>query len=589
MKNPKSQDISYSVGDKIELRCNTAPSKPAAKLRWYLNDHELAIPANTSSPSKTQASSDSSRGRLAASSGSPLGYNVKVSPIEYRLHYKGIYSAHSTLSFVLQQDDIANSRISFKCLASMRKEVPVQSKQLIVLTPQAVQPSTPSSSLARLRARRVLPSQSSSVELVKDDDSQSRSRAQTARNNHRLQRPTDELRRLSSAQNDLIGSSLPEDSRGQMMYIYEEADATLGATIIDSPETLERYLTANSNETAENNYSNQDNSNSNSSSSDNNNNGPTLEFNRSDNLDYIQLLRDRLSRQRSFPTGGSSSSASHKRLLGTNSLVKSPLYLDELDPLRPVISWPPLDSGRLMLLPPGHSIAAIPSQQAAATGSGSNSELKFVLPPRPVDLSESIGRSASRSRLIPFADDPLQVGQATLERLVESLNCTCSEGSIDTKLNWLVNERPLGPRDVRPYATRVSADHRQSWLTVGLQLAGGQLSGLQTILSQYYKPLEELAGSWGAQAAALRLESRSSMLANQLATPAGNEQIRFACQASHSLLLYSSSEMITFDFSPPPLNQIDDNSIDKYSSPSNVIRTAASGKLSWPQVMIATR
>lgn len=568
-KSPKAQEISYAVGDKIELRCNSAPSKPAARLRWYLNDHELVVP--NSAPNSSDARQAGRQGYITPSNAAipPLGYDVRVTPIEYRQHYKGIYSSHSTLSLVLQQDDLVNSKISFKCLASMRQEVPIQSKQLIVLTPQ---PAGSLSSNSRLRAKRLSSNQSGDT-----DGGQRRHKAQY--NRHSMSRASSrsqqqQQQNAPTMSSDLI-SSLPEDLKNHMMYIYEDSDSTLGPSIIDGPETLERYIHSNLNET--------ENANHNQLISGNN---LALEFNRADNSEYIQLLRDRLSRQRSLPNaqqganGASGSTSSHKRLYGSSSLVKSPLYLDEHDPLRPIISWPPLESGKLMLLPPGQTIVAIPTQPNAINKQ--QNELKFVLPPKS-DPTDAIMHRASTRTKVTQTDDPAQLGQIMLDRLIENLNCTCTDSSIDTKLGWIVNDVPLNSRDTRFYPTRISPDHRQTLITIGIQANANQqatsAASLQSILSQYFKTIDSSSHAMHlhATSAALRFDSRSKTSTDQQVL-VSNEQIRFICQAVHSLLLYSSSEMITFDFNPPPINQIDSNSIDKFQSLSSNVIQATSGK-----------
>lgn len=591
-KSLKAQEISYAVGDKIELRCNSAPSKPAARLRWYLNDHELILPGlaqnlASSEPTRPQSRANPQPGQFiqaTSASNQPLGYDVRLTPIEFRQHYKGIYSSHSTLSLVLQQDDLVNSKISFKCLASMRQEAPIHSKQLIVLTPQ---PGTGALSLgARLRAKRF----TSELMSLPDGDLSGHNRRHKAQYNRHgnTNRGSPQASSSSSSasrtaqhaslpimSSDLI-NSLPEDSKNQLMYIYEDSDSTLGPSIIDSPETLDRYLNSNmttTDQTASGGGNDQHAA---------PNNNYALEFNRADNLEYIQALRDRSSRQRSLPSSHPQTASGHKRTsFGSNSLVKSPLYLDENDPLRPIISWPPLESGKLMLLPPGQTIVAIPTQPSRHSAATSQNELRFVLPPRS-DSTDSSQRVLSRVKP-NSVEDPSILGQVVLERLIENLNCTCTEGSIDTKMGWIVNDVSLNSRDTRVFPTRISPDHRQTWITVGLQTNANPTStagSLQSILSQYYKTTDvsSLRPNQGGRSGALRqLDSRSQAAtsSNNQPVPASNEQIRFICQAIHSMLLYSSSEMITFDFNPPP---IDGNTIDKFQSlPSNVIQ-ATSGK-----------
>lgn len=220
---------------------------------------------------------------------------------------------------------------------------------------------------------------------------------------------------------------------------------------------------------------------------------------------------------------------------------------------------------------------------------------KFILPSK-VDLEMISGGS----RLPSLVEDESQLKfLILLEKLLQNLNCTCTDGSIDTKLSWLINEANLEVRSTRLYPTRVSPDHRQTWFTIGLQtlnLWPSSLEGLsilpetrspsaptsiQTILTQYLKkPVNSpstTSSKSSTSGASFRLDPVTG--ANQQQSVNSNNQIKFTCQATHSMLLYSSSEMITFDFNPPPQsNSYDGNSIDKFASmPSNVIQ-ATSGK-----------
>lgn len=559
-KSPKSQEISYAVGDKIELRCNSAPSKPAARLRWYLNDHEITIPSNNNS-SSTRTGQTRPPGAL--------GYNVHVTPIEYREHYRSIYSSHSTLNLLLQQGDMINNKISFKCLASMRQEVPIRSKQLILMAGQI--------------SSQMLSRSGRSSELVgnSESDAHVHHRQRPQHHRHTLSRLTtpksqqQQQQKASLLSNPELISNLDMANKNHMLYIYEDSDSTLGPSIIDRSENLANYIQQQGNES--------ENFIINSAQTPPNNNYVQLEFNRADNLEYIQLLRDRLARQRSFP-GSNLHQSNPKRLHGVNSLVKSPLYLDENDSLRPIISWPPLDSGKLMLLPSGQTIVAIPTPSMQYGGSSQARASSFVLSPA------SNEQSKSRFEFDPQDSYDNQVTSTILERLLQNLNCTCADGSIDTKLGWSINEAPLEMQDIRFYPTRVSSDHKQTSLTIGLQL-GNQVasparfspsvistSTLQTILKHYFKN-EQAKNSQnnnlGAEAQG-RLPDTKPGTINGNQQSIANNQIKFVCQAVHSMLLYSSSEMITFDFNPPPSSSIDGNSIA--SSSSNVIQ-ATSGKL----------
>lgn len=475
-------------------------------------------------------------------------YDVKVSPIEYRQHYRGIYSSHSSLSLILQKDDLINSKISFKCLASMRQEVPVNSKQLIVLTPQLI-----SSTANKIRrAKREPELQSGFVEADNSDLEQPTSYRKHNRHKVSRMQHTASTRSQTIAKNSHVSGLIlnqGDDNRPKVLYVYEDSDSTLGPSIIDRPETLENYLKATMN----------------SSSPANRNGNYIMEFNRVDNAELVQSLRDRIARQRSIPLAqtGSSVGTSHKRLHGINTLVKSPLHLDENDPMRPIISWPPLNSGSLLLVPPGDSIVAMPMQQGEAKQS--LDDLKFILSPSP---ESSIGDlSQFRSRSGQILEPEINYTPLLLEQLVQNMNCVCSDSSSDTKMGWVVNDNALSMRDTKFYPARTSQDHRQTLLTIGFQLPkfSYPTSSLKSILSQQRTsdasvPPKMLDGSTH----------------NSIDSRLASSHMRFTCQAIHSLLLYSSSEMITFDFNP--VTSLDAaNSIDKYPSPSNNVIHSASG------------
>lgn len=541
----------------------------------------------------TAASNSSTQtGQIRLPSG--LGYDVRVTPIEYRQHYKSIYSSHSTLSLLLQQDDLINNKISFKCLASMRQEVPIRSKQLILMAGQV----SGSSSSVSSRIRR-----SSDPPGGPDSDAHVHPRQRPQHHRHtvsRLSPPKSQQKAQLLSSPELI-RGLETANNNHMLYIYEDSDSTLGPSIIDMPESLASYLQKQANETESSIQS--------GSQTPLNMNYPPLEFNRADNLDYIQLLRDRLARQRSFPSGQTSNL---KRNHGVNSLVKSPLYLDEYDSLRPIISWPPLDSGKLMLLPSGQTIVAIPTpslqyedglQRRAPSFvlSPATNEQKFVLPSR----LGSESYEPFRTTMNP-SDGDIPATSMILERLLQNLNCTCTDGSIDTKLAWIVNDTPLETRDTRFYPTRISPDHKQTLLTIGIQstnipaqhhtTASGVMdspasrfnpstvtpSSLQAILKLYLKSQQLAKNPQNAVGEARSSDTKPNLISGNQQQSTTNNQIKFVCQGIHSMLLYSSSEMITFDFNPPPQSSVDGNTIDKLASlPSNVIQ-ATSGKFKIP-------
>ena len=628
-KSPKAQEISYAVGDKIELRCNAAPSKPAARLRWYLNEQELMLPQVASGQPNA---ANRSAGQLAVGAGGqPLAYHVRISPVEYRQHYKAIYSAHSTLSLLLQRDDLTSSRISFKCLASMRQDIVVPSKQLIVLTSASGSTSasgeareTGSSGLQRARRSR-WGSPAGSSSSAHADEPRHRVQYSARHAGQQEERPS------VGAQLVLPGGPKPLSQLGgelgpQFHYIFEDSHSTLGPSIIESPARLEEHL-GSSPDSPQASHS----SRAGGQPVDSGDQAAPLSW--PDNLDLLQSLREARARQRMLP--GSSRRAGLAGGQFQQQALRSPLYLDELDPLRPVLHWPPLQAGTLALVWPFSSIVAIPRVWPAQQAPSGGGAAKLLVPPKWAHQMQWQPHGAAYRTLWNNShsqQDPMLL----LERLVESLNCTCSEGNLDTKLAWLVNEAHLlGPQDTRFYASRLSPDHRQTWTTIGMQSAasqshsqsqsqspskaklllnnnnqlapmvtGNSASSLQTILEQYLRrsnkakrqqlatspgdslrgsqPSHRLGGGGGDVAGsvgpngALDQAEPGSQLEN-----ADEQHIKIMCQAQHSMLLYSSSEMITFDFNPPqttgfPANG--ENTIDKLSSFANNVIQATQGE-----------
>lgn len=543
-------------------------------MRWYLNEHEIIINSNSSGQDNGQTFQR--RNLLAAipeSRSSPQGYDVRVTPVEYRLHYKGIYSSHSTLSLTLQQNDLINNKISFKCLASMRQDVGLHSKQLVVLPPSSSNPQLSSSSsephsrqrsqgLARLR--RELPD--FSLTLGRSESGahvQHYQRPQTnrQRQGHQPTRPSKSSPLNQAPINEALIDTFGEDAKSQMFYVYEDADSTLGPSIIDNQEDLESYMQVCAQ------YAEQALGQTNSSSS----NG-ALEFNRADNLEYIQLLRERANRMKAGSQSAALSNGMHtiKRGHSINSLVKSPLYLDELDPLRPLINWPPLSSGKLILLPPAQTIVAIPTK-TSSSGERSSSqyltEQRFVLPPKSIAMQPVDSTLATLQSEASFVDTSgLSNKQLLLDRLFQHLNCTCTDGSLDMKLSWLIDEAPVNQRDTKYHPVRVSPDHRQTLSTISLTSTLTKL-GSSTLVRT--SASNSIPGS-----SVFRSNQANLNDASQQSSTA----IKIACQATHSILLYSSSEMITFDFNPPPPMSDAANSSDKFTSLSGNVINAASGK-----------
>lgn len=465
----------------------------------------------------------------------------------------------------------------------MRQEVPLRSKQLIVLMPASSSSASSFSSLNnRLRARRQMQISTAAAadSMIALNQQQRQQRPQNQRHSvTRLQpQPQPQQQQQHDGRSKLINNQLFDDneprSSSQMMYIYEEANAALGSTIIDTLEALESYLLG---QTAASSSS----STLPESGSQETRNRQEVSTNYAgslDNLDYIQSLRS--ADRAASSAAGRHRSGQKQRLHGsTNALVRSPFYLDENEPLRPIISWPPLEAGKLQLL--GGSLVAQPTLLGPQN---SNVDQRFLSPSKSSSDSEQFF-SDQRT------EDSQFVRRLLLEKLAKSLNCTCSDGSSDTRLSWLINDQPLDTRDTRFYPNRSGQDHRQTIMTIGLvqQQQHSPTMQLESPPSRASSPTSSAASSKtlksllagyfaGGSPGAESLVVASAKVAP---TNPNNEQLRFACQAIHSMLLHSSSEMITFDFNPP-INSPDESSnsiVDKFSaSSSNVIQASTSGE-----------
>lgn len=376
---------------------------------------------------------------------------------------------------------------------------------------------------------------------------------------HSLQRPqSSEKWSNKFAQLDLNRPALFHDSslvpsqeqqtssNSGVLYIYEPSDSTFGPSLIESYDNLERYLRhlhdtpANSNmgshftnDRSENELIREIQAAISMAGRSN-----TIELSKFDNLDHTQALRNQLTKQRSFPSSLTQPSRmpTKFRYHGLSSLVKSPLFIDELDPLRPIITWPQLESGKIIRLP-----------------AGGLAESNIVAIPTPTSSADQ--PQLTRVSLAPNFDTGRDL--SIIEQLIRNLNCTQTEGSIDTHLVWLINDIPVETRDTSYYPTRLSSDSRQAQMTIGFSHNSRK---------------------------ALRVSDQMAsdddrILARHLGSH-NESPIRFACVATHSMLLYSSSEMITFDFSPSQISQNDDNSLMEKmaSSPSSNVIQAASGE-----------
>lgn len=606
-KSPKTQEISYSVGDKIELRCNSAPSKPAARLRWYLNDVELNIPNGGSSSMNniTTTTTNNTTQRIRRSS-YPLiaGYELEVSPIKYQQHYKSIYSSHSKLSLILQRNNLINNKISFKCLASMRQEIPLQSKKLILVPFNEEQQQSPlvaRRSNLNQRAKRDqqqqqrIPQQhpdlvklsskaneahpvqrrAGPVQLPSTTRSSSQSHSWPHHHHHHATALHKEGSRYDGMddKDTLISTNhqlkqFPSNKIGNyahesVLYVYESPDSILGPTLLNQIHSahVPEELSSNSARTTTTTTPaiidqisstlygrfdiNRNNQNNRASS-----NIKPFGTSRLDNVELISRQRTLLSTN--------NRPIHHYRSHGLNSLVKAPLIFDELDPMRPVINWPPLESGRLISIN-GTILVALPNLPFSQEGENGNGQtLKVSLAP---SLGVDIRGASSRT-----------IGSSLIEQLLQNLNCTCTDGSIDTKLGWTINEVPVELRETRYYPTKISSDHRQTILTIGFNPNDirNYEEYIRRVSSEQYQSAKPSTMS-------AKLESILAKQSTNYLDP--DNQVKLSCIATHSMLLYSSSETITFDFSPSQSSQQDGNSIlEKLaSSPSDNVIQATSG------------
>lgn len=272
------------------------------------------------------------------------------------------------------------------------------------------------------------------------------------------------------------------------LYIYEPADSSFGPSVIENYAQLESFLKSANRE-------------ADLLESD----GAALALDRWDNRDQMHSLRREAARQRLLP-----SQSQTRRFLGLNSLPKTPLYVDELDPLRPILSWPPLEAGMLLMLPQHRgrapTLVALPSSQRHDKSSQEGVARLFVAP-----------NSGS-----------LDAQGGLLEQLVGALNCTSAEGSPETRLSLSLNEQSLATDD---NSYELETTRQQT------PFAGARSQFAAADQRHWLHSIVPTSGSGARIRAALKKQDAGAAL-------------RVACRASHSLLLFSSSELITFDFNP---------------------------------------
>ncbi|XP_076310255.1 nephrin-like isoform X2 [Tachypleus tridentatus] len=96
----------YSIGDKVEINCLAAPSKPPALLQWFVNDMEI--------PKENLCRRE----------------NIK--------HKNGLEASHMGLHFAVQPSHLWNGVLKFRCTAIISQVYSMSSEEIIVgNTPRA--------------------------------------------------------------------------------------------------------------------------------------------------------------------------------------------------------------------------------------------------------------------------------------------------------------------------------------------------------------------------------------------------------------------------------------------------------------------
>ncbi|XP_035221865.1 uncharacterized protein LOC118194771 isoform X2 [Stegodyphus dumicola] len=90
----------YNVGDVVAINCTSAKSKPAATLRWYINDH-LVGPEFQTEHSTT-------------------------------LHEDGLETSSLSLKFVAKEKHFINQNMRLKCTASITKDYVMSNEEMFV-------------------------------------------------------------------------------------------------------------------------------------------------------------------------------------------------------------------------------------------------------------------------------------------------------------------------------------------------------------------------------------------------------------------------------------------------------------------------
>ncbi|KAG9510627.1 Inactive peptidyl-prolyl cis-trans isomerase FKBP6 [Fragariocoptes setiger] len=524
-----SHDMVYAIGDTIDLKCQTAPSKPAASLRWFINDREIPIPTSNASSSIDPISS--SDGDLSTSGANSDG--VKVSPISYNFHFKGILSSWSTLKFKLQKHQLVHGRVSFKCVATIRQEYSLDSKQLIVImssdgTSIASHSDDPHSAALSHRSyhhnnnnnyhhhNHHHSSQSTNLRRKDIDYSERLRRSMTSdplENYAKLHHGpnavnSDRIKHNNNIDNinmnDAYRFTTHEDAKRTSLVSREHA-LSAGQDVYDrgaAPRSTRTKRTSRLNDVEnimrQQQYHSDDITN-------NNNNEFVYYYENSDTtlgakitgsdsgwrtgvdpfVNYVKATTDI-----EPDTGGGiaadetnmdRSTHGNNRLSTRNQSIKI-MYTKERDTRRPTLNWPPMMAGRILIDSVSGSVGVASLSKLSSlsdtdlthndglavdsTTAYSSSSTDRIYDSR---ASHTVNNIYAPTATQKTADNYIADTKLFLEYMINQINCSCANGAIDTQLAWYINDESLDWLDTRHYASKVSSDHRQTLITIGFQ------------------------------------------------------------------------------------------------------------------------
>lgn len=548
-RQASESQLAYSVGDKIHLRCSSAPSKPAATLRWLVNEREVHLPAGVE-PFVRQDSADATP-PLAVELDSR---ELMLSQQALRKHYKSIYSTHSTLSLTLQASDLIAKKLSFRCVSVLRASIELESKELITQLPQL----------------------DSSSSLLSQHVASSGGIGDYVTTTNTRHSPLDYD---DSANTDSHPHHAPDASyasaSAKLHYVHQPATAMLGSSLAESADKLRRFV--------ERMRSSQEQPSSDSQ--------PQHAMLAADNSAYLAALRDTSQSNKfastakhnapvvatnsnwPYASGSSSQSATSRRrlpallvpLTTTTSSQRSPVYVDELDARRPLLQWPPLDAGILTFDVRDGSLVAsqtVQQQQQQQQLHRSSPVARFYTSmPAPVGSGDFGSDKSQRGTRHSARRWPLDAQFELRNSLLVAMNCTCVSCSEDTTLRLRINGQLLeaAKHSSHDYITIRRPAHQQHSMSLSKARLG---------LTPHIVSIRLMANASRHEARRMlrTLTSSSSKVDLQDSHTQSSEVLRIACVAQQSTQLNSSSEMITFDFGSSLAAS--DNSVEQSASAS---------------------